>query len=33
LKNQFPVPENTQPVDAYCIFVDDYYGVEEQSLQ
>jgi transcription elongation factor Elf1 len=33
LKNQFPVPENTQPVDAYCIFVDNYYGVEEQPTQ
>jgi hypothetical protein len=24
-----PIPENTDPVDAYCIFVDQYYGVEE----
>jgi len=33
LKDQFPIPENTQPVDAYCIFVDNYYGVEEPSRQ
>ncbi|MCW4048585.1 MAG: hypothetical protein NWE89_02505 [Candidatus Bathyarchaeota archaeon] len=29
LKDQFPVKESTDPVDAYCIFVDQYYGVEE----
>jgi len=29
LKEQVPIPENTDPVDAYCIFVDQYYGVEE----
>lgn len=28
LKEQFPIPKATQPVDAYCIFVDRYYGVE-----
>lgn len=28
LQEQFPLPENVQPVDAYCIFVDSYYGVE-----
>jgi transcription elongation factor Elf1 len=33
LKNQFPVPETVQPVDAYCIFVDRYYGVEEPVVQ
>jgi transcription elongation factor Elf1 len=33
LKEQFAVPENTQPVDAYCIFVDSFYGVEEPSSQ
>ncbi len=33
LKNQFPVPESVQPVDAYCIFVDRYYGVEEPVAQ
>lgn len=33
LKDQFPVPENTAPVDAYCIFVDSYYGVEEPPTQ
>ena len=33
LKNQFPVPEHVQPVDAYCIFVDKYYGVEEPVTQ
>jgi transcription elongation factor Elf1 len=29
LTGQVPIPENTDPVDAYCIFVDQYYGVEE----
>ena len=33
LKEQFPITENTQPVDAYCIFVDSYYGVEEPPVQ
>ena len=33
LKDQFPVPEHVQPVDAYCIFVDKYYGVEEPVTQ
>jgi transcription elongation factor Elf1 len=33
LKDQIPIPENTQPVDAYCIFVDSYYGVEELPTQ
>ena len=33
LKDQFPVPENTAPVDAYCIFVDSFYGVEEPQTQ
>jgi len=33
LKGQFPVPENTDPVDAYCIFVDKFYGVEEPPEQ
>lgn len=33
LKEQFMVPENAQPVDAYCIFVDRYYGVEEPPIQ
>jgi len=33
LKQQFPVPENTGPVDAYCIFVDKYYGAQEPPKQ
>ena len=33
LKDQFPISENIQPVDAYCIFVDSYYGVEEPPIQ
>jgi transcription elongation factor Elf1 len=33
LNERFPVPENTEPVDAYCIFVDNYYGVEEPAVQ
>lgn len=33
LKEQVPIPENTDPVDAYCIFVDQYYGVEEPPVQ
>jgi transcription elongation factor Elf1 len=33
LKEQVPIPENTSPVDAYCIFVDQYYGVEESPVQ
>ena len=32
LKEEFSVPENTEPVDAYCIFVDHYYGVEETPV-
>jgi transcription elongation factor Elf1 len=28
LKSQFPVPSNIEPVDAYCLFVDNYYGTE-----
>jgi transcription elongation factor Elf1 len=28
LKQQFPVPENTDAVDAYCIFVDKFYSGE-----
>jgi transcription elongation factor Elf1 len=33
LKEQFPIPENVDPVDAYCIFVDQFYGVEEPTVQ
>ena len=33
LQDQFPVPPQTAPVDDYCIFVDNYYGVEEQPVQ
>ena len=33
LRGQFPIPENTEPVDAYCIFVDNYYGVKEPPTQ
>jgi transcription elongation factor Elf1 len=33
LRGQFPIPDNVQPVDAYCIFVDSYYGVEEPLAQ
>jgi transcription elongation factor Elf1 len=33
LKDQFPVPAHVQPVDAYCIFVDNYYGVEEPATK
>ncbi len=33
LKDQFPVPEGIDPVDAYCLFVDQYYGVEEPIKQ
>jgi transcription elongation factor Elf1 len=28
LKSQFPVPSNIEAVDAYCLFVDNHYGVE-----
>jgi transcription elongation factor Elf1 len=33
LQKQFPVPGNTDAVDAYCIFVDQFYGVEEPPKQ
>jgi transcription elongation factor Elf1 len=33
LKSQIPIPSNIEPVDAYCLFVDKYYGVEEESVQ
>ncbi|MBD3173152.1 hypothetical protein GF326_11840 [Candidatus Bathyarchaeota archaeon] len=33
LKEQFPIPETVDTVDAYCIFVDRYYGVEEYSSE
>ncbi|HDJ22068.1 MAG TPA: hypothetical protein ENF19_02570 [Candidatus Bathyarchaeota archaeon] len=29
LKSQFPIPASADPVDAYCIFVDRYYGAQE----
>jgi transcription elongation factor Elf1 len=33
LRSQFPIPSNIEPVDAYCLFVDKYYGVEEEPVQ
>ena len=33
LKDQFPITSNLEPVDAYCLFVDKYYNVEEPVTQ
>ena len=33
LKAQFQIPLEIEPVDAYCLFVDKYYGVEEEPVQ
>jgi transcription elongation factor Elf1 len=33
LREQFPTPPLIDPIDAYCLFVDKYYGVEEQTIQ
>lgn len=33
LKSQFNIPDEIEAVDAYCLFVDKYYGVEEEPVQ
>lgn len=31
LRTSFPVTKDLAEVDAYCLFVDKYYGVEEET--
>ena len=31
LRARFPIKSGTAGVDAYCLFIDNYYGVEEET--
>jgi transcription elongation factor Elf1 len=31
LKEQIKITRDTAPIDAYCQFVDEFYGVQEQD--
>jgi transcription elongation factor Elf1 len=33
LKREIPIIGETAPIDAYCQFIDNFYGVEETQEQ